>query len=49
MNRWVDTDDVPLISARDAAWLEDRSTLFHGILAALSSASLAGLVLALIP
>jgi hypothetical protein len=47
MNRWVDTDDVPLISARDAAWLEDRSTLWHGILAALSSASMVALVLGL--
>jgi hypothetical protein len=49
VNRWTDADDTPLISERDAAWLEDRSTLFHGILAAISSASMVGLVLALIP
>jgi hypothetical protein len=41
--------DTPLISERDAAWLEDRSTLFHGILAAISSASMVGLILGLLP
>jgi hypothetical protein len=45
----VSTDDTPLISARDAAWLEDRSTIFHGILAAISSASMVGLLIGLLP
>jgi hypothetical protein len=49
MNRWTDTTpDVPLISARDAAWLEDRSHWFHGILTVLmvgNFATLAGALL----